>query len=178
MNKLDDVVSEEPNRCKYEQFFNYKTMLIGVLIFLVGAFVYYANQLVLIIYPENNQQQVVLKVNKGESFYLEFINSVEKTPIQEYFIVRGTNDLLLQQARYKSLGVGLPFLASDGKLHLSGDGRFVLEMDRTFKSIRLRTGIEACPRIFYAGTGVPLYDLYSPGTLVEIKVDKRYKSWI
>jgi hypothetical protein len=75
------------------------------------------------------------------------------------------------------MGVGLPFMASEGKLKTTGDGHFVLEMHREYQTLKLRTGLEACPKIYFDGNVLPIYNLYEPGTLVEIKVVKRYETW-
>lgn len=138
----------------------------------------YANQLIISINPEDNQQPCSFVTHIGDVWYIEFIHSVQKTPVQEFFTVRGVNDLLMYQTRYQSLGVGLPFLASEGSFHRTQDGFFVLEMQREFKTVKMRTGLEACPRIYHDKEIYPIYQLYRPGTLVEIKAEKRYQTWL
>ena len=142
-----------------------------------GLLFWYANQLILAIIPDNGQEQHCFKTSIGDTWYIEFIHSVQKTPVQEYFLVRGKNDLLLEKTIYQSMGVGLPFMASEGKLKTTGDGHFVLEMHREYQTLKLRTGLEACPKIYFDGNVLPIYNLYEPGTLVEIKVVKRYETW-
>ena len=142
-----------------------------------GLLFWYANQLILAIIPDNGQEQHCFKTSIGDTWYIEFIHSVQKTPLQEYFLVRGKNDLLLEKTIYQSMGVGLPFMASEGKLKTTGDGHFVLEMHREYQTLKLRTGLEACPKIYFDGNVLPIYNLYEPGTLVEIKVVKRYETW-
>ena len=142
-----------------------------------GLLFWYANQLILAIIPDNGQEQHCFKTSIGDTWYIEFIHSVQKTPVQEYFLVRGTNDLLLEKTMYQSMGVGLPFMASEGKLKTTGDGHFLLEMHREYQTLKLRTGLEACPKIYFDGNVLPIYNLYEPGTLVEIKVVKRYETW-
>ena len=142
-----------------------------------GLLFWYANQLILAIIPDNGQKQHYFKTSIGDTWYIEFIHSVQKTPVQEYFLVRGKNDLLLEKTIYQSMGVGLPFMASEGKLKTTGDGHFLLEMHREYQTLKLRTGLEACPKIYFGGNVLPIYNLYEPGTLVEIKVVKRYETW-
>ena len=142
-----------------------------------GLLFWYANQLILAIIPDNGQEQHCFKTSIGDTLYIEFIHSVQKTPVQEYFLVRGKNDLLLEKTIYQSMGVGLPFMASEGKLKTTGDGHFLLEMHREYQTLKLRTGLEACPKIYFGGNILPIYNLYEPGTLVEIKVVKRYETW-
>ena len=157
-------------------FLRFKIVL-AVLFFAFGILFWYANQLILEITPDNNQKQYYFTVSTGDTWYIEFMHSVQKTPVQEYFIVRGKNDLLLEKTIYQSMGVGLPFMASEGKLKTTGDGHFVLEMHREYQTLKLRTGLEACPKIYFGGNVLPIYNLYEPGTLVEIKVVKRFETW-
>ena len=157
-------------------FLGFKMVLV-VLFIAFSLLFWYGNQLMLTINPDNDQEQYRFTVGTGDTWYIEFMHSVQKTPVQEYFIVRGENDLLLEKTIYQSMGVGLPFMASEGKLKTTGDGHFVLEMHREYKTLKLRTGLEACPKIYFGGNVLPIYNLYEPGTLVEIKVVKRYETW-
>ena len=166
-----------PGSSGFRSFLKLKRILLILMIILCGALFWYGNQLVLSINPEGKQKQLSFATDVGDVWYIEFIHSVQKTPVQEFFLVRGIDDLLLNQTIYQSLGVGLPFLASEGKLRTTNDGHFVLEMHREFKTIKIRTGVEARPRIYFRGSVFPIYKLYDPGTLVEIKVEKRYKTW-
>ena len=157
-------------------FLGFKMVLV-VLFIAFSLLFWYGNQLMLTINPDNDQEQYRFTVGTGDTWYIEFMHSVQKTPVQEYFIVRGKNDLLLEKTIYQSMVVGLPFMASEGKLNTTGDGHFVLEMHREYKTLKLRTGLEACPKIYFGGNVLPIYNLYEPGTLVEIKVIKRYETW-
>ena len=152
-------------------------MVLVVLFIAFSLLFWYGNQLMLTINPDNDQEQYRFTVGTGDTWYIEFMHSVQKTPVQEYFIVRGENDLLLEKTIYQSMGVGLPFMASEGKLKTTGDGHFILEMHREYKTLKLRTGLEACPKIYFGGNVLPIYNLYEPGTLVEIKVVMRYETW-
>ena len=157
-------------------FLGFKMVLV-VLFIAFSLLFWYGNQLMLTINPDNDQEQYRFTVGTGDTWYIEFMHSVQKTPVQEYFIVRGENDLLLEKTIYQSMGVGLPFMASEGKLKTTGDGHFILEMHREYQTLKLRTGLEACPKIYFGGNVLPIYNLYEPGTLVEIKVVMRYETW-
>ena len=157
-------------------FLRFKTIIL-FFAFVFGFLFWYANQLILAIIPDNGQKQYFFEVKNGDTWYIEFVHSVQKTPVQEYFLVRGKNDLLLEKTIYQSMGVGLPFMASEGKLKTTGDGHFILEMHREYQTLKLRTGLEACPKIYFGGNVLPIYNLYGPGTLVEIKVVMRYETW-
>lgn len=127
--------------------------------------------------PENNQTPITFTTFVGDTIEYEFTHSVQKTPVEEYFIVKGPNNILMHYTRYQSLGVGLPFLPSEGKFSQTEDGHFIVVMDRPFTKVSLRIAKEAKPRLFYSGKEITLCKVFEPGSLVEIIVDKRYKLW-
>ena len=167
-----------PESAGFRSFFKLRLVLLISVIILSCFWGFYANQLVVSMIPDSGQKRLSFDTYIDDIWYIEFNHSVQKTPVQEYFLVRGVDDLLMKETIYQSLGVGLPFLPSDGKLHVTKDGHFVLAMNRKFETVKVRTGLEACPRIYHSGTVYPIYEIYEPGTLVEIKVEKRYKSWL
>ncbi len=177
MKPFVKVKDRTPESAGFRSFLKSKLIFLISLVFLCVLFMIYANQLVVSINPDNGQKKETFATRAGDVWYLEFTHSVQKTPVQEFFVVRGENDLLMKGTRYRSLGVGLPFLPSEGKFTSTADGYFVLEMNRAFKSVRMRTGLEASPKLHHDGIDYPLYELYTPGTLIEIKVEKRYRSW-
>ncbi|NCD07965.1 MAG: DUF1850 domain-containing protein [Negativicutes bacterium] len=178
MNENVKFKDRTPESAGFRSFLKYKTILLISFLLLSCLLWFYANQLVVSVIPDGGQKRINFATKIGDKWYIEFTHSVQKTPVQEYFIVRGVDDLLMRETRYQSLGVGLPFLPSDGKFQTTKDGYFILEMNREFKTVKLRTGLEACPKIYHSGILFPLYKLYEPGTLLEIKVEKRYKSWL
>lgn len=98
---------------------------------------------------------------------LRFIHSVERTPVLEKYKVNGQHKLVLYETEYESFGVGLPFLASEGRFHAK-DGRFVMEMDRVFPSVSLRTGPEAQLTLTVNSQQYPLYQMLPSGALVRL----------
>ncbi|MGE4589085.1 MAG: DUF1850 domain-containing protein [Acidaminococcaceae bacterium] len=178
MTSNDNLKDRTPESAGFRSFLRLKTIVVISLLVLICFFGFYANQLVISIIPDANQKRLTFDTHVGDVWYIEFTHSVQKTPVQEYFLVQGVNDLLMKETIYQSLGVGLPFLQSDGKLNVTKDGHFVLSMNRKFKTVKVRTGLEACPRIYHSGKVYPIYKMFEPGTLVEIKAEKRYKSWL
>lgn len=102
-----------------------------------------------------------------EAFSLRFIHSVERTPVVEKYKVDSQNKLLLFATEYQSFGVGLPFLASEGRL-TAKDGYFSLEMNRVYPSISLRTGPEAQLTLTGNKQQYVLYKMLPAGSLVRI----------
>ncbi|MCE1206200.1 MAG: DUF1850 domain-containing protein [Spirochaetia bacterium] len=69
------------------------------------------------------------------SFVHHYIHSIHKTPVDEVFAVKN-GELLLTQVRYDSYGVGMP--NDEGEGFILKDGRFIVNLRRTFKQIEIR----------------------------------------
>lgn len=175
MSNAISTKDRTPESAGFRSFFRFFITIIAAII--IGGLYWYANQLILTIRPDDNQHAISWTTYVGDKWNIEFTHSVQKTPVEEFFVVRGPNDLLMEYTRYQSLGVGLPYLPSEGKLQHTEDGRFILEMNRPFQNVKLRTALEAKHRIFHDGKEYALCELYSPGSLVEITVEKRFYKW-
>jgi len=145
---------------------------------LFGAVVFYANQLVIVLQPEGDLPAQSFAVSKGEEWHILFTHSVQRTPVEEFFTVRGADDLLMTHTIYQSLGVGLPYSPSEGTYKQLPDGRFLLTMNRPFKTVKLRTAVQAMHKIIHGATVYDLCKLYGHGTLVEVKAVPRYRAWL
>lgn len=160
-----------------------KKLRYPLVIILLGAifFYWYANNLVLTIVPMNMDNKEANTIAKktfiGEEWKLIYTHSVQKTPVEEIFVVTSEKEFLLKATRYQSYGVGLPFLASDGDLKILPDGVFELSLARVFPVVKIWTGLEAKVRICFSDQEIAVYEIYPPGTLLEIRISKRYSSW-
>ena len=61
-----------------------------------------------------NATVAVVDAREGLPLTIEFMHSVQKTPVIEELIFRA-DEFILLRTKYKSQGVGLPFDAADGK---------------------------------------------------------------
>lgn len=154
-----------------------------VIIILVAIVLYwYANALVLTIVPLNVEEcakNITISRNTfiGEEWKLIYTHSVQKTPVEEIFVVQSANSFLLNKTRYQSYGVGLPFLASDGDLKILPEGVLELSLARVFPVVKIWTGTEAKVCVSFSDQEIAVYEIYPPGTLLEIRISKRYSSW-
>jgi len=105
----------------------------------------------LIIKDSRGSTIVRLPLYDGQ-FIHHYIHSVHKTPVDEYFEVRG-KDLELTKVKYDTYGVGMP---SDGGEGFSEEnGRFVVILHRTFSSIPIRVSIVPDHGVIVSGTLLP-----------------------
>lgn len=155
-----------------------RLLLFIVIIFFLGGFIWYANQLVLTVSPEEQQKAYSFPVKEGEEWSYEYIHSVQKTPCLEVFKIAGPHAMIMTYTKYQSYGVGLPCYPEDGKFTLTADGHFLLIMNRPYQDVQFRTQDIPQPRLFIGGQELPIYQLYKSGTLVEVAVQKRYETWL
>ena len=114
----------------------------------------------------------------GTEFSTRFIHSVQKTPVEEFFTVNDTRDgFLLRRTRYRSFGVGLPFLETDGTFRQEGDAFVMDGMNRPMQEIQIRPGVSTELTLYLAGKEIPLYERVPLGSLVRIAIVPRWKLW-
>ena len=119
---------------------------------------------------DNNHQALLIPLVKGKNFSLEYVHSVQKSPVREHFVVVAGNQIQLVSTTYQSLGVGLPFLPSEGQL-VNNQGTFELSgLNRVFREIRLAVMPVSYQGLVYNNHRYLLSNYFLPGSLVEISI--------
>ncbi len=106
---------------------------------------------------------------KNTALVISFIHSVQKTPVIEELEFDG-EDFILLRTRYKSQGVGLPFMESDGVFREEGDWFVMDNMNRRIKNLSLRTGVGTELTLEIGGEKIELYKKYPPGTKINFEI--------
>lgn len=116
------------------------------------------------------EHQAVAVVDAAEDLpiTIEFMHSVQKTPVIEELTFRA-GEFVLLRTRYKSLGVGLPFDAGDGNFRREGDWFIMDDMNRRFKNLELRMGKGTRLKITVDGREYELYKKFPLGTKIIVK---------
>ncbi len=144
----------------------------GALFFIIS---YYFFQPVFLI--ESDKKILFSKTaQSGQKFSTRFIHSVQKTPVEEFFIINDDCDgFILKSTRYQSFGVGLPFLETDGNFKNEGNFFIMDEINRSIKILELRTGLNTELTLKIDEKILPLHEKFSAGSLIRIKILLRYK---
>ena len=122
----------------------------------------------------DGQKTVLVRQLRDEvPLTVRFIHSVQKTPVEEFLTAYADGHFHLTGTRYQSHGVGLPFLPEEGTFRQEGD-YFVLDMDRDYPALSLRTGVGTQLTIAAGGTRVPAYEMYPVGTRIDLVVAPLY----
>lgn len=142
-----------------------KKILLAVIL---SAILFFVTNTPKIFIGTENKTVAVINAQENLPLTINFIHSVQKTPVIEELEFQG-GEFILKRTKYKSQGVGLPFDASDGKFYRDGEYFVVDEMNRHFKNLELRTGKGTQLKIFLNGREYKLYEKFPIGTKIILK---------
>jgi hypothetical protein len=121
---------------------------------------------------QRNGIKILVPMVYEKAFSYEYVHSVEKTPVQEHFVLAPGNRILLTSTHYQSYGVGLPYLPEEGTL-VNDNGVFFLSgINRSFSEINLGFMPLAKQALLYHGKKYAFEDFFQPGALLQIDVQK------
>ena len=121
----------------------------------------------LFLQADGQKTLLVRQIRDAAPFTIHFIHSVQKTPVEEFLTAHADGHFHLAGTRYQSHGVGLPFLPEEGTFRQEGD-YFVLDMDRDYPELSLRTGVGTELTIEAGGRVIPVYEMYPAGTRIDL----------
>ena len=127
----------------------------------------------LFLQADGQKTLLVRQIRDAAPFTIHFIHSVQKTPVEEFLTAHADGHFHLAGTRYQSHGVGLPFLPEEGNFRREGD-YFVLDMERDYKELSLRTGVGTELTITAGEQIIPAYEMYSAGTRIDLVVAPLY----
>ena len=116
---------------------------------------------------------LVRQIRDEVPFMIRFIHSVQKTPVEEFLTAHADGHFHLSGTRYQSHGVGLPFLPEEGAFRQEGE-YFILDMDRDYSEMSLRTGVGTELTITVGEQVIPAYEMYPVGTRIDLVVAPLY----
>lgn len=127
----------------------------------------------LLLHADGTKLVLMRQIRDAEPFSIHFIHSVQKTPVEEFLTAHADGHFHLTGTRYQSHGVGLPFLPEEGTFRQEGE-YFVLDMERDYSTLSLRTGLGTELTIEADGERIPVYEMYPVGTRIDLVVAPLY----
>ena len=127
----------------------------------------------LFLQADGQKTLLVRQIRDAAPFTIHFIHSVQKTPVEEFLTAHADGHFHLAGTRYQSHGVGLPFLPEEGNFRREGD-YFVLDMERDYQELSLRTGVGTELPIAAGEQIIPAYEMYPVGTRIDLVVAPLY----
>ncbi|GAB6100195.1 hypothetical protein JCM16358_20740 [Halanaerocella petrolearia] len=104
-------------------------------------------------------------------FAIEYIHSVERTPVWDYFQIK-QDQIWLVGTKYESYGAGLPFL-NKNKYIIADDKFEIKEIDKKLDEIPLRVSDYARHKLIIGNKEYKLFKMVEPKSLVQIRVESR-----
>ncbi|MEA1962493.1 MAG: DUF1850 domain-containing protein [Bacillota bacterium] len=127
---------------------------------------------VLVISERDSDKQLFIPLVREKAFSLEYVHSVQKTPVQEHFVLAPDNQLLLTSTHYQSYGVGLPYLPEEGNL-VNDHGVFLLSgINRLFNEVNMGFMPLAKHGLIYHGKHYYFKNYFTSGALLQITVQE------
>lgn len=123
----------------------------------------------LLLYDGEGQKLANLPL-EGGGFVHRYIHSIHKTPVDEEFIVSGKK-LELVRLRYDAYGVGMP--SDGGEAFRIEDGRFVVDMRRSFTRLDIRVSHISGHGLVIDGSFRPFTEWVPAESLITLKAGRR-----
>jgi len=144
----------------------------ALVLFAVCAAVWagWPHRLAIAMTDESGALVYVRAVAPGETFVIDFVHSVHRTPVRETYRVAEGGGFVLERVAYESFGVGNPSAPEPGQTFRIVDGTYTIDgLERRLPSIRLRVGRKAADHhIAFGGERIPLTRWVEPGSRLEI----------
>ena len=113
-------------------------------------------------------------VDVGDSFFLDYTHSSEKTPIHDTFVISEDGTIVLTEERFDWYAVGLEFRSREGEAVISlGGSETRVALHRVFSVLPIRIGWVANQSITIGGQRMTLTELAESGELLEIWTERR-----
>ena len=123
----------------------------------------------IVISTQEGTPGLLVPLGRKKEFTVEYLHSVNKTPVQEHFVAAPDNQIILIGTDFRSLGVGTPFLSEEGQL-VNDQGVYRLTgMWRIFDKISYVTLDFTRLALLAEEDKYYLSDYFADGTIVEIK---------
>jgi len=128
--------------------------------------------LILVKLPEN---RILLSrpVMGGDRFYIDYIHSLDKTPVRDIFLVSQKGELILLEEQYEWYGAGLAF-------HPEGKGNILFDenctrvlINRPYDPFHLRVGHIANHTLTVNSEKIPLLSIANGGDLLVFAIERR-----
>ena len=114
-----------------------------------------------------HQQQI----HKELKFAIQYIHSVERTPVWDYFKTK-EDQIVLKATKYESYGAGLPFLNQND--YIVKNDKFIIDnINTNLREIPVRISDYAKHKLLINNQVYKLYKLTATQNLVLIKIEDK-----
>ena len=149
--------------------FKQRYILAGVVIIIL-VLLSLINVPTIVLSEQNGSPSLLVPLWKEKAFAIEYLHSVNRTPVQEHFVPAPGNKILLTGTEFRSLGVGTPFSPEEGQL-VNDQGVYSLTgMDRSFDKLHFVFLSLTKHALLSQGKKFAFVDYFASGQIVELKL--------
>jgi len=110
----------------------------------------------------------------GDNIWIVFINSVERLPVADHFVVNEAYQLIYSETIYQAPYAG--YLHPERKTLVAPGTIRISDFDRHMQEVTFFAGYDSKHMLFLNGNWIPLYRVAKGGDLIRITV-KRQTPW-
>jgi len=153
-----------------------RIMPIPVFIILIACMLFFfvpvARKFIITNYSTNHLLYLS-NVNIGDRFSIIYTHSVNKSPVEDQFIIDDEYNIMLSKSIFKSFGAGIPSTSDSGmKFEFFKDRIEVSYNNRKIDKLILSIGTIADHRFIMNGKDIRLSELSDPQSSVYFSIDK------
>lgn len=159
-----------------------KRVVTAVLAFAVSAVAFFgtagcAERQALVLYnTESNEVYKTFPAQDGSEFAVEFIHSVNKSPVKDVFVIRDGR-IFADRTVYSAFGAGVQTELEDGQtLEYDNDGNMVVSgFDTEFERVKYIVGTVSDHVLYIGGEEISLRELCGKNAHVAFEIREVWK---
>lgn len=152
---------------KFSTFPNY--ILILIIVISMGIMALIPTKVLLACDYRTGEYYKSWRIKEGENFTVEYIHSVQLTPVTETYKIDGYN-IILEETTFKSYGAGLP-ATTPYKFEITGNGFRIYDINELMEYLVYRTGAErANHKLIFKNKDYEFLSFSEPRAGVQFKI--------
>lgn len=129
----------------------------------------------IIIYNKDSGKNLIYSLNPSECFTIEFVHSVNKSPVKDYYKVTNKGKILNYRTDYYNFGAGVPTeLENNEVMHYGENGEIIIKnIDKEFEKLEIYlSDIYDHKLKIGEGEEISLWQNFGKKCLIEISAKK------
>jgi hypothetical protein len=148
--------------------------MIGLLLICGGVWGLYPQHVLRLEDSSNGKTIREAPARPGDNIWIVFINSVERLPVADHFVLNDAYQLIYSETIYQAPYAG--YLHPERKELVAPGTIRIADFDRQMAEVTFFAGYEFKHMLFLNGNWIPLYQVAKGGDLIRITV-KRQTRW-
>lgn len=120
-----------------------------------------------------SSRETILEVpaQPGDNLWIVFVNSVERLPVADHFVVGDGHQLIFSETIYQAPYAG--YLHPEKQERIAPGTIRIAGFDRPMEAVTFYAGYDSRHLLFVNGKWIPLYKVAKGGDLIRISITRR-----